>query len=91
MVPLKVKLRHMQRTIAGLLLAIAANKAPLDSRTQVLMDSYRHLSDVQRVGLRCLLGQKALLYSYCTVFLLVNAIGMVGQPLAPLLLNNILQ
>ena len=92
-VPLKV----MGKTIVGLLLAIAANKARLDSTTQVLLDSYRDLSDVQRVGLRCHLGLKALLYSCCVlhclrwVFLFVNVIGLVGQPLPPLPLRNVLQ
>ena len=33
MVPLKVKLRHMEKTIVGLPLATAANKARLDSTT----------------------------------------------------------
>ena len=47
-VPLKVKPCHMEKTIIGLLLASAANKARLDSTTQVLMDNYRELSDVQR-------------------------------------------
>ena len=68
-VPLKVKLRHMEKTFVGLLLATAANKARLDSTTQVLLDNYRDLTDVQRVGLRCLLGLKALLYSYCPALL----------------------
>ena len=61
-VPLKVKLRHMQKTIVGLLLATAANKARLDSTTRILLHNYRDLTDLQRVGLRCLLGLKALLY-----------------------------
>ena len=69
MVPLKVKRRHMEKRIVGLLLATAANKARLDSTTQVLMDNCRDLSDVQRVSLRCLLGLKALLYSYCPALL----------------------
>ena len=67
--PLKVKLRHIDKTIVGPLHAIAANKARLDSTTHVLMDNYRDLSDVQRVGLRCLLGLKALLYAYCPALL----------------------
>ena len=64
-VPMKVKLRHMEKTIVGLFLATAANKARLDSTTQVLMGNLAELSDVQRVGLKCLLAVKALLYSYC--------------------------
>ena len=74
MVPLKVKFCHMVKTIDGLLLATAANKARLDSTTQVLLDNYRDLSDVQRVGLKCLLGLKALLYSYCPALL---ALGLL--------------
>ena len=73
-VPLKVKLRHMAKTIVGLLLATAANKAQLDSMTQVLSDNYRDLTDVQRVGLKCLVGLKAVLYSYCPALL---ALGVV--------------
>ena len=64
-VPMKVKLRHMEKTIVGLFLATAANKARLDSTTQVLMGNSAELSDAQRLGLKCLLALKALLYSYC--------------------------
>ena len=53
-VPTKLKLRHMEKTIVGLFLATAANKARLHSTTQ--------LSDAQRLCLRCLLALKALLY-----------------------------
>ena len=73
-VPLKVKLRHMEKTIVGLLLATDATNAQLDSTTQVLLDNYRDLSEVQRVGLRCLLGLKALLYSYCPALLAVGVV-----------------
>ena len=62
-VPMKVKLRHMEKTIVGLFLATAANKARLDSATQVLMGNLAELSDAQRLGLTCLLALKALLYS----------------------------
>ena len=64
MVPLKVKLRHMEKTIARLLVASAVNKPWLDGTTEELMDNYGKRSDVQRVGLRCLMVLKALLYSY---------------------------
>ena len=67
-VPLKVKVRHMEKTTVGLLLATTANKHQLDSTTKVLMDSYRELFVVQRVGLRRP-GPKALLYSYCLALL----------------------
>ena len=60
---MKVKLRHIEKTIVGLFVAIAANKARLDSTTQVLMGDLAELSDVQRLGLKCLLALKALLYS----------------------------
>ena len=63
-VPLKVKLHHMDQRIVRLLLATVANKARLDSTSYVLLDNYRDPSDVQRVGLTCLLGLKAVLYSY---------------------------
>ena len=72
-VPLNMKLRHTEKTFVGLL-AIAANEARLDSMTQVLMDNYRDLSDVQRVGQRCLLGLKALLYSYCPALLALGVL-----------------
>ena len=73
-VPLKVKLRHMEKTVVGLLLATAANKARLDSTTPVLWDNYRDLTYVQRVGLRCPLGLKALLYSYCPALLALGVL-----------------
>ena len=38
-VPMKVKLRHMEKNIVGLFLATAANKARLDSTTHVLMSN----------------------------------------------------
>ena len=76
-VPLKLKLRHMDKTIVGLLLATAANKARLDGTTQVLLDNYRDLTDVQRVGLRCLLGLEALLYSYRPALLALGV--LVGE------------
>ena len=74
MVPLKLKLRHMEKTIVGLQLATTTNKARLDSTTQVLVDKYRDLSDVQRVGLRPLSGLKALLYSYCPALLALGVL-----------------
>ena len=64
-VPMKAKLRHMEKTIAGLFLATAANKTRLDSTTLVLMSNLAELSQAQRLGLKCLLPLKALLYSYC--------------------------
>ena len=63
-VPMKLKMRHMEKTIVGLFLATAANKARLGSTTHVLMSNLVGLSDAQSLGLRCLLALKALLYSY---------------------------
>ena len=71
---MKVKLRHMEKTIVGLFLATAANKARLDSTTQVLMSNLAKLSDAQRLGLRCLLALKALLYSYCPTLLALGVL-----------------
>ena len=73
-VPMKVKLRHMEKTIAGLFLATAANKARLDSTTHVLMSNLAELSDAQRLGLKCLLALKALLYSYCPALLALRVL-----------------
>ena len=74
LVPMKVKLRHMEKTIVGLFLATAANKARLDSTTQVLMSNLAELSDAQRLGLKCLLALKALLYSYCPALLALGVL-----------------
>ena len=71
---LKLKLGYMGKTVVGLLLATAANKGRLDSTTQVLMDSYREVSHVQKVGIICLLGLKALLYSYCPALLALGVL-----------------
>ena len=60
-VPMKVKLRHLEKTIVSLFLATAANKPRLDSTTQGFMSNLAQLSDAQRLGLRCLLALKALL------------------------------
>ena len=64
----------MEKTIVGLLLATATNEARLDSTTQVLLDNYRDLTDVHTVGLKCLLGLKALLYSYCPALLALGVL-----------------
>ena len=73
-VPMKVKLRHMEKTIVGLFLATGANKARLDSTTEVLRSNLSELSDVQRRGLRLLLALKALLYSYCPALLALGVL-----------------
>ena len=59
--PMKVKLRH----IVDLFLATAAEKAWPDSTTKALMSNLAELSDAERLGLKCLLALKALLYSCC--------------------------
>ena len=64
----------MEKTIVGPLLATAANKARLDSTTEVLMDNYRDLSDVQSLGLACLVGLKRLLYWYCLALLALGVL-----------------
>ena len=79
-VPMKVKLRHMEKTMVGLFLATAANKARLDSTTQVLMGNLAELFDAQRLGLKCLLALKALLYSYCPALL---ALGVLVRQCNP--------
>ena len=71
---MKVKLRHMEKTIVGLFLATTANKARLDSTTQVLMVNLAELSDVQRMGLIYVLALKALLYSYCPALLALGVL-----------------
>ena len=92
-VPLEVKLCHMEKTIVGLLLATAANKTPSDSTTQVPLDNYTDLTDVQSDAFwdhkPCCIP----IVQHCLpwVFLFVNVIGMIGQPLPPLLLRNVLQ
>ena len=58
-----------EKTIAGLLLANVAHIAWLDSTTHALMDNYRELVDVLRVGLGCLLAKKAKLHSCYPVLL----------------------
>ena len=95
-VPMQVKLRHMEKTIVGLFLATAASKARLDSTTQVLMSNLAELSDAQRLGLRCLLALKALLCSYCPALLAlgvlcVNLTGMVALCILLLLQKNVLE
>ena len=75
-VPMKVKLRHMEKTIVGLFLATSANKARLDSTTQVLMSNLAELSNAQRLGLKCPLALKALLHSYCAA---LQALGVVRE------------
>ena len=73
-VPMKVKLRHMEKTIVGLFLATAANKARLDNTTLVLVSNLAELSDAQRLGLKRLVAPEALLYSYCPALLALGVL-----------------
>ena len=91
-----MKLRHMEKTIVGLLFASVANKVRLDSTTPVLFDNDTGLTDVQTVGLGCLPGLKALLYSYCPALLalgvLVRECNWNGRTASStVLLRNVLQ
>ena len=73
-VPMKVKLRLMEKTLVVLFVATTANKAPLDSTTQVLMSKLAELSDAHRLGLKCLLALKALFSSYCPVLVALGVL-----------------
>ena len=73
-VPMKVKLRHMEKTIVGLFLATSANEARLNTTTHVLMSNLAELSNAQSLGLKCLLALKAMLYSYCLALLALGVL-----------------
>ena len=72
--PMKVKLRHMEKTIVGFNMATSPNKARLDSTTHVHMSNFAELSDAQRLGLKYMLALKALLYSYCPALLALGVL-----------------
>ena len=63
--PCKVKVIHMEKTLLGLMLATSSNRGRLDERVTSLLNSQRDLTPIQRKGLRMLLALKALLYTYC--------------------------
>ena len=71
---MKVKLRHMEKTIVGLFLATTATKARLDGTTEVLMGNLAQLCDVQILRLKCLLALKALLSSYCPALMALGVL-----------------
>ena len=71
---MKVHLRHMEKTIAGVFLATTANKARLDSTNKVLMSNLPELSDAQKMGPKRLLALKALLHSYCSALLALGVL-----------------
>ena len=73
-VPMKVNMRHMEKTIVGLFLATAANEEWLNTTTHVLMSNLAELSNAQSLGLKCVLALKALLYSYCSVLLALGVL-----------------
>ena len=63
--PLQVKVLHMEKTLLGLMLATSSNRGKLDERVTALLSSQRDLTPIQRKDLRMLLALKALLYTYC--------------------------
>ena len=64
--PCKVKVIHMEKTLLGLMLATSSNRGILDERVSALLSSQRDLTPIRRIGLRMLLALKALLYTYCS-------------------------
>ena len=65
--PRKVKVINMEKTLLGLMLATSSNRGRLDERVTALLSSQRDLTPIQRKGLHMLLALKALLYTYCPV------------------------
>ena len=63
--PRKVKVIHMEKTLLGLMLATSSNRGRLDERVTSLLNSQRDLTPIQRKGLRMLLALKALLCTHC--------------------------
>ena len=63
--PHKVKVICMEKTLLGLMLATSSNRGRLDERVTTLLNSQRDLTPIERKGLRILLALKALLYTYC--------------------------
>ena len=63
--PCKVKVIHIEKTLLGLMLATSSNRGRLDERVTALLSSQRDLTPIQREDLRMWLVFKALLYTYC--------------------------
>ena len=63
--PRKVKVIHMEKTLLGLMLATSSNRGKLDERVTTLLSSQRDLTPIRRKGLRMLFALKALPYTYC--------------------------
>ena len=49
--PCKVKVIHMEKTLLGLMLATSSNRGRLDERVTSLLNSQRDLTPIQRKGL----------------------------------------
>ena len=64
--PRKVKVIHMEKTLLGLMLATTSNRGRLHERVTAVLSSQRDLTPIQRKGLRMLLALKALPYTYCS-------------------------
>ena len=62
--PRKVKVIHMEKTLLGPMLATSSNRGRLDEHVTAVLSSQRHLTPIQRKGLHMLLALKALLYTY---------------------------
>ena len=72
--PRKVKVIHMKKTLLGLMLAILSDRGRLDERVIALLSSQRDLTPIQRKGLCMLLALKALLYTYCPAALSIGTL-----------------
>ena len=72
--PRKVKVIHMEKTLLGLMLATSSNRGRLDERVTSLLNSQRGLTPIQRKGLRMLLALKALLYTYCPAAFIIGTL-----------------
>ena len=63
--PRKVKVILMEKTLLGLMLATSSNRGRVEERVAALLSSQRDLTPIQRKGLCMLLAVTALLYTYC--------------------------
>ena len=64
MLPRKVKIIHMEKTLLRLMLATWSNRGRLEERVTTPPSSQRDLTPFRRKGLCMLLAPKALLYTY---------------------------
>ena len=72
--PRKIKVIHMEKILLGFMLATSSNRGRLDERVTTLLGSRRHLTPIQRRGLRMLLALNALLYTYCPAALSIRTL-----------------